>query len=51
MSSLSFYRDYFIFFTNLAFPNFYNLTCTNTDLSANFVEISGSGENLSDFLM
>ena len=33
------------FAVNLAFRNF----CTNIDLPANFLEISGSGENLADF--
>ena len=43
-----FLSAYFIFFTNLAFPNFYKITCTNIDLPVNFLEISGSGENLAD---
>ena len=40
----------FHLFYNLAFLNFCKLTCTNIDLPANFLEISGSGETLADFL-
>ena len=49
MSFLSFLSAYFIFFTNLGFLHFYKITCRNIDLPANFLEISGSGENLADF--
>ena len=50
MSFLGFFRVYLIFSTNLAFPKFYKITCTNIDLSANFLETSGFSENLADFL-
>ena len=49
MSLLLFLSGYFIFFTNLAFQNFYKITCTNIDLPAIVLEVSGSGENLADF--
>ena len=49
MSLMSFPSAHFIFFTNLAFPNFYKTICTNIDLPACFLEISGSGEKLTDF--
>ena len=50
-SLLGFLSAYFIFFTNLAFPNFYKITCANIELPANFLEIFGSVGNLSDFFM
>ena len=49
MNFLSFLSAYFIFFINLGFLHFYKITCRNIDLPANFLEISGSGENLADF--
>ena len=49
MGLMSFPSSHFIFFTNLAFPNFYKTICTNTDLPAHFLDIFGSGENLADF--
>ena len=50
MNFWSFLGAYFIFFDNLVFPNFYKTTCTNIESPANFLEITGSGQNVADFL-